>query len=833
MRCCLRSGARLVLAVFLPFVLLSFAAVSAVPKTTASVQSDIALSANSASAPTTLVGVACPDVMVIAARGTDEAPPNSEWQNPSAYVNDQYKGAGETLFTMYGQLKTVNPKLQISLLPVGYPTSLPSVKNGLRVLAEQSAEYLNDADIGADGIVEDVQATDIACGGTVRYVLAGYSLGAWAVHDALNQLAQQKKLGEIAGVALFGDPKFQPGQPYVRDFKSQDTYHGVAYYAIEQADNSIPPAVVPHTGSWCLPTDPICQFQYNHPFTWTRELGYCVRGKGACAHFQYPTDGETVNAAAFLTSFLPPSSLWPQLSGATPPDGTVGTPYTWTAAATPAGSYTWTFSGTLPPNLAFSTAGVLSGTPTQAGTYTFSITPTDPYGRTVTGPVTVTIDPGTTTGPPTWTPLKAPLPSDAPTQPSAELQSVACASASSCVAAGHYSGTGAGEGLLETLSSGTWTPATAPLPSDAASNPEVFLYSVACPAVAACVAVGGYTGTDGSPALIETLSGTTWTPTEAPLPSNAANSGAAFSSVACTSASVCIAVGGYSLSLTVGTGLLETLSGTTWTPMEAPVPSGDGAGTNLASVVCPSASACLAVGGYVDSSSDRQGLLEMLSGGSWTPVKAPLPSDAAANPNVYLTSAACASATSCTAAGYYSDTSGNIQGLLEILSGGTWTPVEAPLPANSAANPEVFLDSVACPSSSSCVATGNYLDASSHFQGLLEVLSGTSWTPVTAPLPTDASSNPDTQLLSVACAAASSCVAAGDYLNTPSTAHALLEFLSGTTWSSSEAPVPSAIDNTGSDLETVTCASSSSCVAVGGYWDSSQDHQALLITGPS
>lgn len=312
MRCCLRPGARFVFAAVLPFVFVSSATVGVVPGAAAAVRSGMTVSASSASAPTTIVGSACPDVMVIAARGTDEAPPNSDWQNPSAYTSDQYKGAGQTLYSMYGYLVSANPELKISLYPVGYPTSLPSGKNGLLALAEQTADYLNDADIGADGIVEDIQATDIACGGSVRYILAGYSLGAWAVHDALNQLTAQK-LGEIAGVALFGDPKFQPGQPFVRDFKDQDTYHGVAYYTIEQADNGIPAAVAPQTGSWCLPADPICQFQYNHIQTWTSELGYCVRGKGACAHFQYPTDGETLNAAAFLQQFLHAS--WASVSG--------------------------------------------------------------------------------------------------------------------------------------------------------------------------------------------------------------------------------------------------------------------------------------------------------------------------------------------------------------------------------------------------------------------------------------------------------------------------------------------------------------------------------------
>jgi len=338
-----------------------------------------------------LDGPACPDVMVIAARGTNEAPSNTESQTASAYTTDQYHGAGQTLFTMYGELKSANPNLTFSLDPVVYATAAPH-GNSLLVLAESTAQYLGDASDGADNISDVIQATDLVCGHTVHYILAGYSLGAWAVHDALNQLSPAQ-LGEIVGVALFGDPKFQPGQPFVRAFKSQDTYHGVAYYAIQQADNTIPDAIVPQTGSWCLPADPFCQFQYNHLLTWSNELQSCLNKSAACAHFQYATDGLTVSAASFLGPFLPAASLWPQLTSATPPDGTVGTGYTWTAAVTPAGTYTWTSSGTPPPGLSFSSAGVLSGIPTQAGTSTFSITATGSYGRFVTGQVTVTINP--------------------------------------------------------------------------------------------------------------------------------------------------------------------------------------------------------------------------------------------------------------------------------------------------------------------------------------------------------------------------------------------------------------------------------------------------------
>ena len=100
---------------------------------------------------------------------------------------------------------------------------------------------------------------------------------------------------------------------------------------------------------------------------------------------------------------------------------------------------------------------------------------------------------------------------------------------------------------------------------------------------------------------------------------------------------------------------------------------------------------------------------------------------------------ACASASSCVATGDYTDSSGNTQALLVTGSGTSWTAAEAPLPANAAADPDAFFPgSVACASASSCVATGFYTDSSGNIQGLLVTGSGTSWTAAEAPLPANA-----------------------------------------------------------------------------------------------
>lgn len=67
---------------------------------------------------------------------------------------------------------------------------------------------------------------------------------------------------------------------------------------------------------------------------------------------------------------------------------------------------------------------------------------------------------------------------------------------------------GAINGAVDTLSGGTWTAATAPLPLGAATTKDAYLEWAACPLPGNCVAVGTYTAQDGgTQALIETATG--------------------------------------------------------------------------------------------------------------------------------------------------------------------------------------------------------------------------------------------------------------------------------------------------------------------------------------
>jgi hypothetical protein len=145
-----------------------------------------------------------------------------------------------------------------------------------------------------------------------------------------------------------------------------------------------------------------------------------------------------------------------------------------------------------------------------------------------------------------WTDMKAPLPPDADSKPSSDLDVVVCPTPARCVAAGYYRNrAGNEEGLFETLAGGRWTASRAPLPTDAASNARVRLRDIACAAVRDCVAVGRYNGSGHGQALVETLADGRWAATTGPLPGDASNTNPYLISVACPASDSCVATGGY------------------------------------------------------------------------------------------------------------------------------------------------------------------------------------------------------------------------------------------------------------------------------------------------
>ncbi len=326
----------------------------------------------------------------------------------------------------------------------------------------------------------------------------------------------------------------------------------------------------------------------------------------------------------------------------------------------------------------------------------------------------------------------------------------------------------------------------------------------------------------------------TWTATKAPLPANADHTYAQLNSVACPATSTCTAVGSYTGSAGMQ-GLLLTKSGTKWTARQAPLPAGAAADpfATLESINCFTGTLCAAIGSYTDSSGNTQWLLLTGSGSSWTAAKAPVPSDAASDPGVDLSAVHCASPTSCVAVGSYEDSAGDVEGLLITGFGKHWTATQAPVPSNAMSNPFTDLQAVTCTATNhDCVIVGNYDGASDDEDGLLITGSGSSWTATETPLPANAVGT-YANLAAVRCQSPSLlCTAVGSYTGASFDQYGLLVTGSGTSWTATQAPEPPNANEASPDswLSAVTCPGSSACIAAGGYYTTGGADAAMLVT---
>ncbi len=130
---------------------------------------------------------------------------------------------------------------------------------------------------------------------------------------------------------------------------------------------------------------------------------------------------------------------------------------------------------------------------------------------------------------------------------------------------------------------------------------------------------------------------------------------------------------------------------------------------------------------------------------TWVAQNLPLSGLSPAASSAAVTKVSCAAVGSCVAVGSYGAVGGTRQGLIETLSDGHFSPTTAPVAGLSpaaAGNPQVFLFDVRCPVVGWCVADGQYVDGSGHTDLLAETLSNGSWSATTLPDPAG-TSNPD------------------------------------------------------------------------------------------
>lgn len=317
--------------------------------------------------------------------------------------------------------------------------------------------------------------------------------------------------------------------------------------------------------------------------------------------------------------------------------------------------------------------------------------------------------------------------------------------------------------------------------------------------------------------------GERWTVQSAAGPAGASD--AALTSISCTSATSCVAVGsdsdgwnGDGTAVVDPGAFAEALQGANWSPdavAQPPVGS-----PTLDSVSCVSTEFCVAVGASTLSEPNAPPtvapLAEAWNGATWQPQEA-----VGANEGK-LTSVSCVSNAFCMAVGYFNAASstGSLldRALVETWDGEQWQMLG---PARLPGVQYSVLNAVSCVGPDACTAAGGYFPGGASTLSfnqevpLAEGWDGTRWVREAIPGTIDRQvmrANHYVAFDAISCTASDACLAAGSGHAEQGPGEPLAETLRGGRWMGTPR-LTGSLD--GGEISGVSCLSASQCVVVG------------------
>ena len=364
----------------------------------------------------------------------------------------------------------------------------------------------------------------------------------------------------------------------------------------------------------------------------------------------------------------------------------------------------------------------------------------------------------------------------------------------------------------------------------AAAAPAGGIEAMSCLSAKSCIGLGYYASpVKGESAFLRTWNGAVWGPIYGGLPASADD---AFSSISCTSAKFCVAVGGRYASAV--SPILATWNGSAWTQKVPPAPASSIKNTALTRVSCANARSCLAVGVYYATTNAPgtggeliEGFIDSWNGTKWA-ASYKTTSGRKGIQATELNGISCRSATNCVTVGTTYEPIFTLQELTDnsyhpvalTWNGRKWAASTAPIPSSG----HGILGSVSCWSVSRCVAVGYYYgpgQLGSPNIGkttlMAERWNGAKWSVAKLPTPGRAP-----WLSGVSCVSASSCFAVGAVNGASSIVdRSIADVWNGKTWRAVAVATPKGGAGStdgypnGFYLTDVTCAAAKDCVAFG------------------
>jgi hypothetical protein len=306
--------------------------------------------------------------------------------------------------------------------------------------------------------------------------------------------------------------------------------------------------------------------------------------------------------------------------------------------------------------------------------------------------------------------------------------SVSCASAGNCAAAGGYiDGSDHFQVFVVSETNGTWgTAIEAPHLGTLNAGGDAAVFSVSCAPAGNCAAGGFYTdGSGHTQAFVVSHANGTWAKAiEVPGSGTLNTAGnAATDSVSCATAGNCVAAGGYDGSGHLQAFVVRETNGSWRGAFEVP-----GSGTlnfggfaNADSVSCASVGNCAVGGSYTDGGGRAQAFVASERNGIWgkaieVPGSGSLPAGQLGN----VTLVSCASAGNCTAGLTYTADFDLQQAFVASETNGAWgNAIGIPGLGTLNAGGNAAITSVSCGAAGNCAAVGSYTDGSGHTQAFV------------------------------------------------------------------------------------------------------------------
>ncbi|HWT92405.1 MAG TPA: cutinase family protein [Solirubrobacteraceae bacterium] len=217
-------------------------------------------------APVAPLPAACADVFMIGVDGSSQIPPYPGNPNATRFVESK------EMQDLYASMSThLDPDRDVRMLELPYPADgVVELAAGWPGWARYHYSYLLGVYGGVDwnghvypGLVRTVKAEMERCPDELL-VLAGYSQGAWVLHDALIELGEQGRdvfrANRIGGIVLLADPKRMPDNA-LSIGSADPSAKGILWHIggmLGTDANETPDWLTGLTKSICNDNDPVC-----------------------------------------------------------------------------------------------------------------------------------------------------------------------------------------------------------------------------------------------------------------------------------------------------------------------------------------------------------------------------------------------------------------------------------------------------------------------------------------------------------------------------------------------------------------------------------------------